>query len=78
VLGGKFDEEKLFFEPTVVRNITVKDSLMQDEIFGPILLLIECGNESEAIELINSRPTPLAAYCFTKSKILYDILGLEL
>jgi len=68
VIGGKFDAEKLFFEPTVVKNVTVKDSLMAEEIFGPILLLVECENESEAIEFINNRDTPLAAYCFTKNK----------
>ena len=66
VHGGKFDEEKLFFEPTIVKNITLKDSLMQEEIFGPILLLIECENVNEAIDMINTQPTPLAAYCFTK------------
>ena len=39
---------------------------MQEEIFGPILVLVECENVTEAIDIINTRPTPLAAYCFTK------------
>ena len=49
-----------------MKNVTLKDSLMQEEIFGPILVLVECENVTEAIDIINTRPTPLASYCFTK------------
>ena len=41
---------------------------MQEEIFGPVLSLVCCENLNSAIDFINERDTPLAAYCFTKGK----------
>ena len=67
-MGGKNDPTKFYIEPTVVQNVTEKDSLMQEEIFGPILLLVTCESFSEAVDFINSRETPLAGYCFSKGK----------
>ena len=68
--GGKNDPTKFFIEPTIVKNVTEKDSLMQEEIFGPILALVPCESFSDAIEFINNRDTPLAAYCFAKGIII--------
>ena len=65
-MGGKNDPTKFYIEPTVVQNVTEKDSLMQEEIFGPILLLVTCESFSEAVDFINSREIPLAGYCFSK------------
>ncbi len=41
---------------------------MQDEIFGPILPVLEYDNFSEAIAQINARPKPLALYLFSKDQ----------
>jgi aldehyde dehydrogenase (NAD+) len=41
---------------------------MTDEIFGPILPIVTVQSLDEAIEFVNSRPKPLAAYLFTKTK----------
>ena len=41
---------------------------MTDEIFGPILPIVTVQSLDEAIEFVNARPKPLAAYLFTKSK----------
>ena len=41
---------------------------MTDEIFGPILPVVTVQSLDEAIDFVNSRPKPLAAYLFTKSK----------
>ena len=71
VHGGKNDPTMFFIEPTIVKNVTEKDSLMQEEIFGPILSLVNCDTFQEAIHFINQRDTPLAAYCFAKGTFLY-------
>ena len=42
---------------------------MQQEIFGPILSLVTCDTFNQAVDFINERDTPLAAYCFTKGKL---------
>ena len=68
-MGGKNDPTKFYIEPTVVQNVTEKDSLMQEEIFGPILPLVTCESFSEAVDFINSREIPLAGYCFSKGNL---------
>ncbi|NLU53685.1 MAG: aldehyde dehydrogenase [Clostridiaceae bacterium] len=76
--GGASDRDNLVIEPTVLTDITWKDAVMQDEIFGPILPVLEYSDISEAIEGIHNHPNPLALYLFTESpaierKVLKDI-----
>jgi len=40
VLGGKSDTSRLKMEVTIVRDVQEGDSLMEDEVFGPILTLL--------------------------------------
>lgn len=40
-------------------------AIMQDEIFGPVLPIIEYDNLDDAIRFVNERPKPLALYVFT-------------
>lgn len=63
--GGKSSEEKLMIAPTVLTDITWDHSVMEDEIFGPILPVLEYRQLSEAVEEIRNRPKPLAFYLFT-------------
>ena len=41
---------------------------MEDEIFGPLLPVIEYDNLTEAIAMVNARPNPLALYFFSRDK----------
>ena len=43
---------------------------MQEEIFGPVLPVIEFENFNEVYEIIEKNPKPLAVYIFTRSKKL--------
>jgi aldehyde dehydrogenase (NAD+) len=45
---------------------------MTDEIFGPILPVLTVQSLDEAISFVNSRPKPLAAYLFTKSRTVRE------
>ncbi len=56
------------FAPTVVTGVNDSMKLMQDEIFGPILPLVECAHVEAAIDYINARPRPLALYHFDNDK----------
>ena len=56
----------------MVDNVSLEDSVMQEEIFGPILPIIEYTDIAEAIALINSRPKPLALYLFSQNKNLQN------
>ena len=68
VIGGGSDAGAIKIQPTVVVDPDPDEPLMQHEIFGPILPIVTVHSLDEAIEFINSRPKPLAAYLFTKSK----------
>lgn len=68
IFGGDFDEENKKISPTLIENIKKDSSLMNDEIFGPILPIIEYENLDLAIDFINSKPKPLALYLFTNDK----------
>ncbi|HOF21108.1 MAG TPA: aldehyde dehydrogenase family protein [Bacteroidales bacterium] len=70
VAGGNSDTETLYLEPTVIKDITPGDLIMQEEIFGPVLPVIEFENLSEVYNIIERNPKPLAVYIFTRSKKL--------
>jgi aldehyde dehydrogenase (NAD+) len=65
--GGKANQEILAIEPTVLTQITWDDPVMQDEIFGPILPVMEYNDLSEVISGIQHHPNPLALYLFTEN-----------
>ncbi|MDQ7092740.1 aldehyde dehydrogenase [Desulfosporosinus sp. PR] len=68
VAGGEFNEKNLRIAPTVLDKIKWEDPIMQEEIFGPILPMIEFSDISEAVLSVNSLPKPLALYLFTTNK----------
>ncbi|XP_075980875.1 aldehyde dehydrogenase type III isoform X1 [Anticarsia gemmatalis] len=65
-IGGSYDANDKFIEPTIVTNVTATDKIMQDEIFGPILPIVPIENAFEAIQFINERDHPLVLYVFSK------------
>jgi acyl-CoA reductase-like NAD-dependent aldehyde dehydrogenase len=52
------------FPPTLVIQPGHELSLMEDEIFGPVLPILGFGDIQEAIGYVNARPRPLALYYF--------------
>ena len=67
VFGGNFDKNKLYIEPTIIQNVALNSSLMQEEIFGPILPIFTFTTQEEALKIIQQNPNPLAFYVFTSS-----------
>ncbi|MEG2574776.1 MAG: aldehyde dehydrogenase [Christensenella sp.] len=65
VIGGKSDPDTLRIEPTVLDNVTYSHNIMQSEIFGPILPIIEYKNIHSVIAEIRNHPKPLALYLFS-------------
>jgi len=66
--GGQHDRADRFIAPTVLTNVLPDSAVMQDEIFGPILPILEVGHINEAIEFINARPSPLGLYLFAENR----------
>jgi aldehyde dehydrogenase (NAD+) len=76
VSGGDYHKEELYISPTIIDQVSPDDPVMQEEIFGPILPMIEYDEIDEAIAFVNQRPRPLALYCFSESvKIQDKVLG---
>ena len=65
--GGHFDIEKKYFEPTIIEINNFDSKLMKEEIFGPILPIVEYDNFNEVDEIIKRYKHPLAMYIFTKN-----------
>lgn len=68
VLGGKICAEKLYISPTIIDGIQWASEIMQEEIFGPILPVLEYENLDEIISILNERPKSLALYFFSNDK----------
>ena len=66
--GGKFNFDDKFFEPTIVEINNLESKVMEDEIFGPILPIIEYDDFKEVHDIIKKYSHPLALYIFTKKK----------
>ncbi|WP_304118625.1 aldehyde dehydrogenase family protein [Mycolicibacterium bacteremicum] len=72
VIGGGSNPDALELDATVVVDPSLSEPLMTDEIFGPVLPIVTVQNLDEAIEFVNARPKPLAAYLFTKAKAVRE------
>jgi aldehyde dehydrogenase (NAD+) len=65
-IGGQSEQAERYIAPTVLVDVDRNSAVMQEEIFGPILPVLEVGSIDEAIGFVNSRPHPLALYVFAQ------------
>lgn len=68
LLGGSTDEKERFIEPTLLKVTDLDSLVMNNEIFGPILPIVEFENKKEALDFVNKKPKPLAFYYFGEKK----------
>ena len=66
--GGVTDRSKLYISPTILKNADFSDPVMQDEIFGPVLPVIEFDDIDMIINKVKSFSKPLSLYIFTRDK----------
>ncbi|KAH0940742.1 hypothetical protein HID58_000379 [Brassica napus] len=72
VHGGQTMEDKLKISPTILVDVPEESSMMQEEIFGPLLPVITVSKIEDGFQVIRSKPKPLAAYLFTDNKVLQN------
>ena len=65
-------KSKRKFPPTIIVGATPPMTVMQEEIFGPLLPVVGYKNPSEPIAYINGRDRPLALYWFGKDDAARD------
>jgi aldehyde dehydrogenase (NAD+) len=68
VIGGETDSSERYIAPTVLLDVDPSSQIMKEEIFGPLLPIIDISSTDEAIDHINANPHPLALYVFTGEK----------
>jgi len=68
VHGGAYEAKNLFLSPTILTDVSPDSRVMQEEIFGPILPVLEFDKLDDALALLRGRPTPLAVYLFTRDR----------
>jgi aldehyde dehydrogenase (NAD+) len=66
--GGRHDRADKFIAPTVLVNVSPDSPVMQEEIFGPILPVLEVDNVQQVINFVNARPSPLGLYVFVEDQ----------
>jgi aldehyde dehydrogenase (NAD+) len=66
--GGAHDMQQRYVAPTLLGNIPPAAQIMQEEIFGPVLPIVEFDDIGEVISHINARPKPLALYLWSERK----------
>ncbi|KAM7499399.1 hypothetical protein LguiA_023813 [Lonicera macranthoides] len=70
VLGGQRNEKLLKIAPTILLDVPEDSTVMQEEIFGPLLPILTVDNLDDCFAVINSRSKPLASYLFTNDEEL--------
>ncbi len=68
VWGGAANPAALQIAPTLLDHVTADDAVMQEEIFGPLLPIIEVPDIEAAAQFVSQRPHPLALYLFTRER----------
>ena len=74
LLGGEHDKKDLYISPTLLSNVKRAAPVMEDEIFGPILPILEFETMEDVIGRINSKPKPLALYLFTDNQSIQEAI----
>lgn len=68
IRGGRYDTADRYIEPTLIDQVSLEDSVMREEIFGPILPIIEFEELEEVITFVRAFEKPLALYVFSNDQ----------
>ena len=68
VMGGDTDINDLYIAPTLIDGVSPDDPIMQGEIFGPILPIIEYDKIEDAIKFVNDQNKPFGTFIFSDNK----------
>ncbi|MFA0811064.1 aldehyde dehydrogenase family protein [Microbulbifer epialgicus] len=72
IFGGEVDAGECYMAPTLMRCVNLDSPVMQEEIFGPLLPVVELEEFGKVEEFVNEREKPLALYIFTRSDAIAD------
>jgi aldehyde dehydrogenase (NAD+) len=64
--GGETDADELYIAPTVLVDVPVDSQIMQEEVFGPILPILEIDSVDAVVDWANDRPQALGLFVFSE------------
>ncbi|RZL00658.1 MAG: aldehyde dehydrogenase family protein [Rubrivivax sp.] len=65
-LGGATDHAQRFVPPTLLTDLPPQAAILSEEIFGPVLPILDYDSLDEVIARINAQPKPLALYIWSQ------------
>ena len=68
IIGGRGDDVVRRLEPTILPDVDFDHEIMKEEIFGPLLPIIEYDDINNIIRIIKAHEKPLACYVFTRDE----------
>ena len=68
IIGGRGDDVVRRLEPTILPDVDFDHEIMKEEIFGPVLPIIEYDDINNVIRIIKEHEKPLACYVFTRDE----------
>ena len=70
--GGRCDPADLYLAPTILTEPGLDSPVMTDEVFGPILPVLEFSDIGEVLRILREKPKPLAVYLFARDRGLHE------
>jgi aldehyde dehydrogenase (NAD+) len=77
LVGGQVDEAAQFVAPTLIEGAGFESRILQEEIFGPLLPILEFTDLDAVIRQINAGPKPLALYVYSRNSARTERVLLE-
>lgn len=74
VFGGQTDRKRKYISPTIIESVNEDCPIMQEEIFGPLLPVMEFDSLNETIDYINRHEKPLALYYFGSQSMAKKVI----
>jgi aldehyde dehydrogenase (NAD+) len=71
-LGGGSDAAQRYIAPTVLTDVSLQDSCMQEEVFGPVMPVLRWKEREEVLDIVARNPFPLSAYVFSNDRRVQD------
>jgi aldehyde dehydrogenase (NAD+) len=72
--GGEVDEDACYIAPTLLDNVAPGSSILEEEIFGPLLPIIGYTDLDAVVATINAGPKPLALYIWSRTQAHIDLV----
>ena len=73
-LTGPVNPESRFIHPMILSNVPEDASVMEEEIFGPILPVLTFRTSEDVLRIVNGRPKPLALYIFGTNRRFREVI----